>query len=170
MNRDAKQISDEELEQALRCFRQSVTEWSATEASRAESGAGRETRPTPKWLSWWMVMGAAGATVAACALAAVMLSGGHRTEPQPTASVMRQAAPSAEDAKQNAAATTGESASPENRAVTLDAGTAQMRGRDSRDTEDADEELLAGIDNDIARGTPKALAPMAGWMSDSAER
>ena len=36
--------------------------------------------------------------------------------------------------------------------------------------DDSDDALLAAVDNDISQGTAKALAPMADWMGDSANR
>lgn len=159
------------MEQAIRSFRQSVTAWSEMEAARVESGARRAGRPTPAWLSWWVAAGAAGATVAACALAALMLTSGHKTEPRQIAQAVavRQNAPPTAEATHAAPATT-DSASRENQPTTLEASMAPISNKASGDADDSDEKLLAGIDSDIAQGTPKALAPMAGWMSDSAER
>ncbi len=181
MNRNRKQISDEKLEQvsdeelaqAIRSFRQSVTAWSENQAARLPSSARRVHRPVPAVLAWWMAAGAAGATVAACALAAVMLTSGHRTEMRPMAqsATVQQAAPSAADAAPAAStAAATESASTEEKPTTLEASLAPVVNKAGGNAEDADEKLLAGIDSDIAQGTPKALAPMAGWMGDSAEQ
>ena len=171
MNRNSKQISDEELELAIRSFRQSVTAWSETEAARVKIGRERENRSMPSLLAWWTAAGAAVATVAVCALVAVMFTSGHKADSRQVAqsATAQEVAPSV-STPEAPAAQTADRAPAQHKPTTLEASLAPVANKAEKNTDDADEELLAGIDSDIAQATPKALAPMAGWMGDSVEQ
>ncbi len=170
MKSDEMRISNEELEQAIGRFRQSVKGWSEAKYAGVHTKSGAR-QASAAWKSWWMAAGAAATTVAVCALAAVMLISGHRTEPREmsgVAAVVKQPAkiPTAQiPASQVADDTKTDEIAQQKRQL--------VQGTDMAanvDAEDADAKLLAGIDSDIAQGVPKALAPMANWMGDSAEQ
>ena len=178
-DRNQKQIGDAELEQAIGYFRQSVTAWSEAEASRTRAVPQPKSNRFPAWLSWSM----AGTMAAACAVWVVMLAGGQHAGRHPAMQAEmapKAAMPAATPAPESAQTETQAMAQPE---ATQAAGLrpdAAVAGRTRTShvqpsqtqpsSEDEDEQLLAGIDSDIAQGTPRALAPMAGWMSDSAEQ
>lgn len=171
MKNERARISDEELEQAIGSFRQSVKSWSEWECSRVRVAQERVSGQSNKVRLWgWL---AASAAVAACALAVVMLSG-HGEHPQQVALVHSVQKIAAKPVKSEM---TAAEAGTSNRPQELqDAQSLQAVKREAAaqatdsSAEDSDDALLAGVDNDIEQGTAKALAPMANWMSDSADR
>ncbi len=172
--RNEKQIGDAELEQAIGYFRQSVTAWSEAEAGRTRAVPQPKSNRFPVWLTWSM----AGAVAAACAVWVLMLAGGQHAGRHgamqaaiaPKAAMPASAATPAQEMAPAAASLDGtQTAAVATEGLRPDAAEAGRVQASSR-REDEDEQLLAGIDSDIAQGTPRALAPMAGWMSDSANQ
>ena len=163
-----RQIGDEELEQAIGYFRQSVTAWSEAEAGRTRTVLQPKSKRFPVWLTWSM----AGTVAAACAVWVLMLAGGQHADRHPAMQAViapKAVTPAPAPTPtmvQPEATQTAAAVSPTLHPTTADAS----RGQKAMHSEDEDEQLLAGIDSDIAQGTPRALAPMAGWMSDSAEQ
>ena len=178
------QVSDEQLEQAIASFRQSVKNWSeqehaaarAVEWSAQSRGRGWSGRGWSGWgwSGWWM---SAGAVAAACAVAAVLLAG-HGSGPGQQARAVRPVEPmQAQPVKPESAmasADAGSDAQAQMQATTQAAKQAETmpvrRAAAAQPADDSDEALLAAVDNDISQGTAKALAPMADWMGDSANR
>ncbi len=177
--RNQRQISDEELGQAIGYFRQSVTAWSEAESGRVRIVRQPKSSRFPAWLTWSM----AGTVAAACAVWVLMLAGGQHTgrqqAMQATATAPKAAMPaatSAEEPTRAMASAADKRDTAQAAAITTEAaGTgpdvaAASQVRRKSGSADEDEQLLADIDRDIAQGTPQALAPMAGWMGDSAEQ
>ena len=176
--RNEKQIGDAELEQAIGYFRQSVTAWSEAEAGRTRALPQPKSNRFPVWLTWSM----AGTVAAACAVWVLMLAGGQHAgrhgamqaaiapkAAMPAATSTQAATPAREMAPAAASLDGTQTAAVATEGLRPDAAEAGRVQASSR-REDEDEQLLAGIDSDIAQGTPRALAPMAGWMSDSANQ
>ena len=176
MNDERRQISDDELEQALGFFRQSVKEW-----SEQESASVRVT-PQPglvRGRGWWMV-----ATLATCALAVVawfavsMSEYGNRLAQQAHveqmgveqmgAGVLQTMAHPVQTG--NTAANLPLQAEAQANVQSVQAVKSAVATRLSAKAaaDKSDDALLAGVDSDIEQGTAKALAPMADWMSNSA--
>lgn len=168
MNTEKKICSEKELDQALRRFRSSVQSWSEAEYAR------------PRRLvagGWQRVRGFAfGAAMASLVAACVIpLAIRYEQAGQRTAQVLpSQAAPTAPLADR-AGAVSEVAALPRASQHEPLAGKvrwtwAERNSNSAAANQDSDDELMASIDSDLAQGTPRALAPLANLMSDSAEK
>uniref|UniRef100_E6PZK2 Uncharacterized protein n=1 Tax=mine drainage metagenome TaxID=410659 RepID=E6PZK2_9ZZZZ len=169
MNTEKKICSEKELDQALRRFRSSVQSWSEAEYAR------------PRRLvagGWQRVSGFAfGAAMASLVAACVIPLAIHYEQAgQRTARVLpSQTAPMAALADR-AGAVAEVAALPRASQREPLAGKVRRtwaeRNPDGLNStaanQDSDDELMASIDSDLAQGTPRALAPLADLMSDSA--
>ncbi len=191
-NNKRMQASDEELEQAIASFRQSVKNWSKQEHAAARA-AGLAAQSRGRGWGWfgsgfgsWLWM-SAGAVAAACAVAVVIVAG-HGSGPVQQARAVRLAPAQPDQARsgqaQSGQAQTAEQVKPESALAQTNAQTdaqtttlaealterTARRAAAMQAGDESDEALLAAVDNDISQGTAKALAPMADWMGDSANR
>ena len=171
--------SEEELDQALRRFRSSVQSWSEAEYAR----------PRRLAVGGWQrvrgfALGAAMASLVAVCVIPLAIRHGHpgQSVAQASPSLASASEASARPAQTGAAPadrseTVGEAAaspqSPRRERVSDQAqiAKAERNGAASAPAnQDSDDELMASIDNELAQRTPRALAPLANLMSDSAEQ
>lgn len=186
--------SEEELDQALRRFRSSVQSWSEAEYARPRRlavGGWQRVRG--------FALGAAMASLVAVCVIPLAIRHGHpgqsvaqaspslasasEASARPAQTGPAQTSPAQTSPAQTGAApadraeTVGEAAaspqSPRRERVSDQAqiAKAERNGAASAPAnQDSDDELMASIDNELAQRTPRALAPLANLMSDSAEQ
>ncbi len=181
--------SEEELDQALRRFRSSVQSWSEAEYAR----------PRRLAVGGWQrvrgfALGAAMASLVAVCVIPLAIRHGHpgqsvaQASPSLASASEASARPAQTSPAQTSPAQTG--AAPADRAETVgEAAASPQSPRRERvpdqaqiakaerngaasapANQDSDDELMASIDNELAQRTPRALAPLANLMSDSAEQ
>ena len=169
MNPHNHHFSDTELEQALGHFRNSVKSWSEAASVRVQTQKTKKSE-VPSWFRWWLPLGAAGATVAVCALAATIFTGTHRSNLPLANQLSPQSAIQAAVANPPSASPTAQARQAASTVATTKPPVAAPVSLPARQADDPDEQLLAAIDSDISQRTPTALAPMANWMGDSANQ
>lgn len=167
-------VSDEELEQAFRRFRSSVREWSETEYARPRKLA-------PAAGSWrrargFAFGGAMASLAAACLIPLTIHRGQAGTQAVAHAGPVETTAVAAagKAAQQDEVAAAPQTLKRELLAGKLRRAWSEQKansdGANDGANQDDDDALMASIDNEIARGTPRALAPLANLMGDSAEK
>jgi hypothetical protein len=141
MNFEERDRETEEVEAALRHFRESVHEWSEQEFGRA-----RVVRRS-RWDAMGRVIARpAMASTLACALLVVSVGIPASVHHERQAAVDRQVALEREQAMQAEAA------------------------KQQATTAMSDDELLSHVDSDIAQAAPDAMEPLASLMSETAAK
>ena len=153
-----------ELEQALRHFKASVDAWSDAAYHQPRTAAKSAVRH-----SWRMATGwALGCLLAVGSLAGAAHEVYHRQELAKIAAQKAAQKAAQERAAQERAAAARVSAQPAS--VQPEKKTPAATTRKASSTQDSaqsqDEDLLATVDNDVSRGVPAAMEPLAALMDD----
>jgi len=141
MKDEFKEQEDEQVEMALKHFRDGVRAWSDEEFSRPR------TIEHSRWNSFWRV---AASPVMGWALAGALMLGGVAVP----VSIVHQHQVAAEQAKKLAI-------QQEQQRLKEEAARQQAA------VEINDDELLSHVDSDIAQSTPDAMQPLASLMIDA---
>ncbi len=152
-----------ELEQALRHFKASVDAWSDAAYHQPRMAAKSALRPAAA--GWRMAAGWA----LGCLLAVGSLAGAAHEIYQRQEMVRIAAQRAAQKAAEERAAAARVSAQPAS--VQPEKKTPAATTRKASSTQDSaqsqDEDLLATVDNDVSRGVPAAMEPLAALMDDN---